>query len=158
MRPSPEPPDSAADLLDNGVEGFFADVGQVGSLDPAPKPLDGIELRRIGGKPDDLEPRCPLDEFPHRLCTVSLQAVPDEHDPSPKVAEEMPEEDQDLRSAHLASVKAEEHATASIAAVRQRSDRRHALPTPHLRAKHGRLATRGPRATDDGSFREAAFV
>jgi hypothetical protein len=145
-------------MLDNGLESFFADVCQVGSLDPAPKPLDGIELRRIGGKPDDLEPRLPLDEFLHRLRTVSLQAVPDENDPSLKVTQEMPEKDHDLWSAHLASVKAKQHSTGSIATVRQRSDCRHALPAPHLRAQHGRLATWSPRATDDGSFREAAFV
>lgn len=144
-----EAPDSATHVLDKGFEGVFADIGQTGSFDPPPEALHGIELWRVGRESNDLQSRLTLEELSHRLRAVRLQTVPDQDDPSSKVAQEVADEDQDLWSAHFASVKAQQHSTTTIATIGQRSDRRHAFPAAHLRPQHRRLAPRSPGATDD---------
>jgi len=110
-------------VLDDRREGVFADVGQTGSLDPSPEALHGIEFGCVGGKSDDLQSTLPLDELAHLLRAVRLKAVPDQHDLAAKVTEEVPEEDEDLRSADLTSVEAEQHSTVTIATIGQGSDR-----------------------------------
>lgn len=155
---SSKPPDSETHLVDDGREGVLADVGEAGSLDPAPETFDGIELGCIGREPDDAQPGLLPDKLLHLLGTVRLQSVPDQDDLPSQVAQKMAEEDQDLRRAHFASVEAKQHSAAAIATIGQRSDRRHALPAAHLRPQHRCLSPRSPRTTDDGALREAALV
>ena len=78
------------------VDGVRSEVRESAVLEIAPEQLHGVEVGRIGRKPDDLPARMPGQPRAHELVLVWVAAIPDEEHGPPHVAREMAEKPQDL--------------------------------------------------------------
>lgn len=142
------------------VEVLHAAVGEVDALDVRPEDVDGVEVRRVGWQVDRVEPSAvAMEEAPHDAALVGAEVVPDEEDPlGVEVVAEVAKDGKESGSVVGAGSDLEvEPCPAAVEAVGEEAAAGELLPAKGL-GQDGRLAPRGPGASDGGGFREARFV
>ena len=72
-----------------------ATVGET-AFGVGPDGFVGVELRRVGRKEFEMQPRKPTADFPNRFSFVNTGVVPDHDDAPAEVAEQVPEKFADL--------------------------------------------------------------
>ena len=140
----------AANVGLNLRDGVGGKVRQPAVLQVAPQQFHGVEVRRVGRKPDDVAARVHGQPSLHERVLVRATAIPQQDKGPAHVTREMPEEAEDLRAANIAA-RVQGQGEGDLAATRrddQRADTGHLLVRARADDQLGRLAARGPRAAE----------
>src|SRR5207253_772028 len=78
----------AGHVLLDLVDGVWGEVREAAVLEVAPQQLHGVEVGRVGRKPDDLPARMCGQPCAHELVLVRVAAIPHEDDGTPHLARE----------------------------------------------------------------------
>src|SRR5213594_683222 len=89
VRTSDQAPALAADVGLNVVEGVRGEVREAAVLEVAPQQFHGIEVRRVGRKPDDMAARMSGQPVPHERVLVRAPTIPDQDERTAHMAREM---------------------------------------------------------------------
>lgn len=154
-----------AQTIPEGIIGLFdligAEVGEFAPFDVIPDSFGGIEIRRVGGQPLDLDPVLLLgQELFHRFAAVCRKTIPDQDDfvSFHEALEVFEKSDQALS---VEAVRLGSGQQARLLAVPSKSERcRHRGPGPMVPAgfQDRCFPTRSPGPADRGLLGETGFV
>ena len=152
-------PDTKRTTQGENIDG--AEVCEFAVLEIAPDLFDGIQVRRVAGQSFDRQPRSLAGEIVlHDAALVSAQSIPHQDEVTVrKVALEGAQKADQREIGVVAGPRLEVTAAAlAIPAKSQGGSDRQARPAAGRVTQDRRVAARGPRAADDRSVRDAAFV
>ncbi len=118
----------------------------------------GVELRGVGRKAFEMQPREPTADFPNRFSFVDAGVVPDHDDVPAEVAQQVPEEFADLVVADVLRVALEVQADAPTPGSQGDARDHGDAIMPVAMMNDGRLAARSPGLSHRGDQEEARLV
>lgn len=134
-----------------------ATVGESG-FGVGPDGFVGVELRGVGRKAFEMQPRKPATDFSNPFSFVNAGVVPDHDDVPAEVAQQVPEELADLVVPDVLGVALEVQADAPTPGCKGDARDHGDAIVPVAMMKDGRLAARSPGLSHRGDQEEARLV
>ena len=118
----------------------------------------GVELRGVGRKAFQMQPREPAADFPDRFSLVNAGVVPDHEDVPAEVAQQVPKEFADLAVSDVRGVALEVQADAPTPGCQGDARDHGDAIMPVAMVNQGRLSARSPGLSHRGDQEEARLV
>jgi hypothetical protein len=134
-----------------------AAVGET-SFGVGPDGFVGVELRGVGRKAFEMQPREATADFPNRFSFVNAGVVPDQDDVPAEVAQQVPEEFADLVVPNVLRVALEVQADVPTPGSQGDARDHGDAIMPVAMMNDGRLAARSPGLSHRGDQEEARLV
>jgi len=134
-----------------------ATVGET-SFGVGPDGFVGVELRGVGRKAFEMQPREPTADFPNRFSFVNAGVVPDQDDVPAEVAQQVPEEFADLVVPDVLRVALEVQADVPTPGSQGDARDHGDAIMPVAMMNDGRLAARSPGLSHRGDQEKARLV
>ncbi len=147
----------AAKMTTQGGEVVGATVGET-PFGVGPDGFVGVELRGVGRKEFEMQPREPATDFPNPFSFVNAGVIPDHNDVPAEVAQQVPEKFAHLIVPDVLRMALEVQSDAPTPG-RNRETRDHGdAIMPVAMMNEGRLTARGPGLSYRGDQEEARLV
>ncbi len=147
----------AAKLTTHRGEVVGATVGET-PFGVGPDGFVGVELRGVGRKAFEMQPRKPATDFPNPFSFVNARVVPDHDDVPAEVAQQVPEEFADLVVSDVLRVALEVQADAPTPGSQGDARDHGDAIMPVAMMNEGRFSARSPSLSHRGDQEEARFV
>src|SRR5439155_1837360 len=157
---SGEAPSLAAHARLDLVGGVRGEVREPAVLEIAPEEFHGVEVRRIGRKPDDVAARMSGQPAPYEGVLVRASAIPQQDKWTAHVACEMAKKAQDLRTPNVAA-RVQGQGQREVSATRRHDEGADAgdlLVRVHGHGQPRRHAALRAGPTEHGRHQESCFI